>query len=128
MADQREQAARLAEQCQTASAPSRDLDAAIWSVRNAKPVTPALVAPYYTASIDTALSLLEEGWLVGEIAQNWRVRSGPGWRVRFEKAPSEKLLEAFNSGRTVGITSEEAEAATAALAVCAAALMIFARP
>lgn len=96
----------LAERCAKATEGSREIDALIWCViepshthRKASPHQ----APDYTGSIDDAVMLVPEGWTWSADA------SVPGWQPQF------KLFNFENKSVT-------GQAATPALALCAAAL------
>lgn len=76
----------------------------------------------YTASIDAAMTLVPEGWRVSRLEEDWR--SGR-WHGQMSQRLSEKLLAAYDSGRTVGWTTSDTEvdgAATPAIALTIASL------
>jgi len=114
----------LAERCERAQGPDRELDAEIAEARGAVPAGAFRMygfpekavwgldayntwkAPAYTASLDDALTLVPEGWHVGlwvDPDGTARVRMGNGERVIYAGSP-------------------QANCATPALALCAASL------
>jgi hypothetical protein len=86
---------------------------------NGKDAAQYLNAPAYTASLDAAITLAPEGWLLDQVGENWRTGA---WIARVAERASPKLIEAFDAGRVIGRESEGGEAATPALALTAAAL------
>jgi hypothetical protein len=122
----------LAERVAVASGPDRELDADVYealggALTKIRGTTKRRLAdryngrdvPRYTASIDAALTLVPEGWLLDQVGENWRTGA---WTARLAERASPKLIEAFDAGRVIGRESEEGEAATPALALVAAAL------
>ena len=121
----------LIERIEAASGPDRELDHEIYEylgspvVRMVSATTHGtdLVnwAPFYTASVDAALTLVPEGWRIGKLEQDWR--SG-GWIAQLCERPTERQLQAFDDGVTIGWNTADTDpdAATPALALCAAAL------
>lgn len=142
---------KLAERCEKASGPDRDIDALIWSrvhpdgiagVEKHGSAEKAVGIKYgcsgfndpgrepiwslrtyrgpaYTASLDAGMTLVPEEWRLGQLEENWRSRR---WHCHLTERPSPALVKFFDEGKTIGYDSKEAEAATSALALCAAAL------
>jgi hypothetical protein len=115
----------LADRCEKATGPDRELDADIasslgWRFRPSfratmivafDPSGIARPAPRPTSSLDAAMSLVPEGWRVGEMGETVIECDDP-WQV--------KLLEKRFSGERAKCA--QGDAATPALALCAAAL------
>jgi hypothetical protein len=132
----------LAERCEKATGPQRELDVAIAIecgpaakrleslmagsphntvaeiAKEADRESPLVCIPSYTASLDAALTLVPEGWFVHSITEfnqrTWEVSLRGPDELRFAKGP-----EAWANSRTKG---NERGVATPALALCAAAL------
>jgi len=109
----------LAERCEQATRPDARIDDDIARLLGDEDFARGWPSAAYTASLDAAMTLVPEGWRVGQLEENWR--SGR-WHCHVTQRPSAKLIAAFDAGKTIGCESEEAEAATPALALTAAAL------
>jgi hypothetical protein len=111
----------LAERCEQAMAADYALDAAIWCVLNDMPVSKRIIydfergeAQRYTASLDAAMTLVPEGWVIGSVAEEaprtqWVVELRRGYRTSYDKA----IFSDCRPGQ---------RCKTFALALCAAAL------
>lgn len=76
----------------------------------------------FTASFDSAMTLVPEGWRLSRMEED--LRSGR-WHGQLAQRASATLLAALDKGRTIGwvtVDTEEQGAATPALALCVAAL------
>jgi hypothetical protein len=91
----------LAERCEKATGPDFDLSFAIWQAA-IEPIAPSSRQPDYTASLDAAMTLVPEGWFLS-------VSTHP--EGAFAVAVCQDL-----------IGKSDLRVATAALALCAAAL------
>lgn len=109
---------RLAERCEQVTGPDRELDREIklaleigkpWT--RSTPEAARVWALHYTASLDAAMTLVPEGFHID-------------LRVRADDTPPIAGLKQMGhlSIRQSDLVSETSEAATAALALCAAAL------
>lgn len=121
MVDDRGEFSRLAEQCEKATGPDRELDALIhvalgragsnivalktgWCAGSDSDLNP-IRSPAYTASIDAALTLVPDGWMLLAI--------------------SDFMFDGMNGARLVDCEDNSAESfgtSNNALALCAAAL------
>ena len=124
----------LAEHCEKAEGPDRALNALIheatgrefvmeyWSEADTEPQRNLSYVPTYTASIDAALTLVPEGW-------DWLVRNDVNEPTAFanvSRPDANNVLGRWDEERQCFTGSGEghnyADAATPALALCAAAL------
>ena len=108
---------RLAERCEAAMGPDRELDALIqMAVRKREPLLQADRLPmkprHFTASLDAAMTLVPEGWTA------WELRS----RRRLTRFTAEISRLCDDIDDADGELIECGNAATPALALCAAAL------
>jgi hypothetical protein len=125
----------LAERCEHAAHPDSQLDAAIWlkavaddtgreAVRIGREqygdaeaefrISRLMDGRAYTSSIDAAMTLLPEGWVIGSVAEEsprtqWVVELRRGHRTSYDKV----VFSEYEPGR---------RCATLALALCAASL------
>lgn len=113
----------LAERCEKLAADCQHLwaiDKAIFDLIPFAELAPHVAGiPSYTTSLDAALTLVPDGWRIGQLEENWR--SGR-WHCHVTPRPTAALIAAFDAGKTIGYDSQEAEAAAPALALTAAAL------
>ena len=113
--------ADLAERCEQATGPDRELDYAI-----ADSVLGTVKPPYrrgrcdrYTASLDAAMSLVPEGWVMAALCQR------EPWFCRLETDDFDSMTFGKGEDWITEITAGQeamATAATPALALCAASL------
>lgn len=96
----------LAEACEAAKGPDRELDYAIWLEAGETPLTTNSDPPY-TASLDAAMTLVPEGWRTSDFTQ-WENAEG-AWSVML-------LRTGFKH------QAKDADAKTGPLAIVAAAL------
>lgn len=115
----------LSERVMALSGPDREVDAEIWRIIH--PTSQYRLAPSYTASIDAAMTLVPEGWVLNSLKQTPEAEKNehtgweqlPEWSAALLRqdcagyANRKRFLEAFRHGT----------AKTAALAICAAALL-----
>ena len=126
MTSKRDELLALAERCEKATEGSRELDGLIWKAVCEKPGnvwmrqdpedTVAYEAPpAYTTSLDAAKTLVPEGcgWVAG-----WGQTRPDEPMGGAQITPSARYNGSFMAGEVIA----EAEAATPALALCAAAL------
>ena len=57
------------------------------------------------------MTLVPEVWRVSDWSEDWRTGK---WKAGVAQRPSERQLKAYDEGRTIGLQSEQAEAAVAA--------------
>lgn len=118
----------LAERCERAMGPDRELDAEIANLdipratlwRDTRPECRSY--PPYTASLDASMSLVPRARRVSKLEEHWRTRR---WHAQLSERPSDTLLKAFDEGRIIGWNAADTEpegAATPALALTSAAL------
>ena len=93
----------LADRCEKASGPDRDLERLIWSAVGSPAIRPI---PVYTASLDAAMSLVPDGWDCAIYTSDGVAHAGC--------SPSDPDVRTADT--------DDAMSATAALALCAAAL------
>ena len=113
----------LAERCEQAAGPDRELDCHIHALIEGRNIRPERwietvrlhdhAVPRYTASLDAAVTLVPEGYY-------WQAANGK--RRHSEPQACADLFVAHGPNR--GDMSFTADAATAALALCAAALRV----
>lgn len=114
MAGNNEQALlELAVRCEKATGPDMELATDIWRVAGAGGFRNA------TASLDAAMTLVSEGWGLAHLGECWQQGD---WHVTLAQRPSESQRRAYENGGQFAVESVSGEAATPALALCAAAL------
>ena len=111
----REKLIALAERCEKATGPSRELDLAVGSSLG--------VDSYYlknwTASLDAAMTLVPEGWRMAALCER------EPWFCRLETTDFDSVTWGKGSDWITDVVAGQettAKAATPALALCAAAL------
>ena len=113
----------LAERCEAATEGSLDLDNAIRDAAGEPREPGSSPTPYYTASVDAALTLVPEGWRVG--FEDNASCDDPGkvyaWVWPFESR-YDPDWQMGQEGQQSNPDALKGYAATRALAICAAAL------
>lgn len=113
----------LADRCNKAMEADRELDFAIWHLVATTHDYGMKGAPFYTASLDAALTLVPEGWgyCVGDVHPPSEAYLDPGrpWAEIWLRGSRKLKLDDMTYD---GFGRNGLNAATPALAVCAAAL------
>lgn len=112
----------LAERCEKATGPDRALDYDIAHIVTRAHMATGL-APAYTGSIDAAMTLVPEGWLLSELYERNAVGEA-NWRWRATLWQSAAVRPIGQDAPTVSGIARKAHGAKCApaLALCAAAL------